>query len=80
MSTFLVFCKWLYRDIDSVEYSKDKDFKILYPIDYKNGWMKDIENYCHSKCDNNQINKCNLIQYPMLYKKHIAYGIYNFTR
>ena len=61
--------------------SMDKNFKIIYPLDYKNGWMKDIENHCYSKCDKVQIKRCNLAgQYPMLYKKHIAYGIYHFTR
>jgi len=73
--------KLKYGDIDKVEFSMDKDFKIIYPIDYKNGWMQDIKNHCNSKCNYLQIQKCNLVdQYPMLYKKHIAYGIYNFTR
>ena len=73
--------KLSYGDINKVEYSMDKDFKILYPIDYKNTWMEDIKNHCNSKCNQSQINRCNLVdQYPMLYKKHIAYGIYNFTR
>lgn len=61
--------------------SIDKDFKIIYPLDYQNTWMKDIKNHCYSKCDKFQTSKCNLVgQYPMLYKKHIAYGIYHFTR
>ena len=73
--------KLVHGDIDKYHESSDKDFKIIYPIDYNNGWMKDIENYCYSKCDQSQINRCNLVgQYPMLYKKHIAYGIYNFTK
>jgi len=66
-------------DIDKWHESSDKDFKIMYPIKYKDGWMKDIQGYCYSKCNQNQISKCNLVgQYPMLKKKHIAYGIYQF--
>ncbi len=73
--------KLSHGDINKYSESIDKDSKITYPIDYKNSWMKDIENYCYSKCDQSQISKCNLVeQYPMLYKKHIAYGIYNFTK
>jgi len=73
--------KLKHGDINKVEYSINKDSKISYPIDYKYSWMQDIKNYCNSKCNQSQINRCNLVdQYPMLNKKHIAYGIYNFTR
>lgn len=73
--------KIIYGNINEHNESKDKDFKILYPLDYKGGWMKDIKEHCNSKCNQSQINRCNLVdQYPMLYKKHIAYGIYHFTR
>lgn len=73
--------KLKYGNINKVQYSINKDLKILYPIDYQNTWMKDIKNHCDSKCNQLQINRCNLVnQYPMLYKKHIAYGIYHFIR
>ena len=68
-------------DINKWHESSDKDFKIIYPIDYKNSWMKNIKQYCSSKCNQVQISKCNLVgQYPMLKKKHIAYGIYQFKK
>jgi len=73
--------KLTHGHLNEYEESNDKDFKILYPLDYKGGWMKDIKKHCYAKCDQSQINRCNLVdQYPMLYKKHIAYGIYHFIR
>lgn len=73
--------KMIHGNVNEHNESNDKDFKILYPLDYKGGWMKDIKEHCNSKCNQSQINRCNLVdQYPMLYKKHIAYGIYNFIR
>jgi hypothetical protein len=66
-------------DINEYKDSNDKDFKIMYPLDYRDGWMKDIKEHCYSKCNQSQISRCNLVdQYPMLYKKHISYGIYHF--
>jgi hypothetical protein len=69
----------VHGNIDKHNESIDKEHKIIYPFDYKNSWMKNIQTYCYSKCNQIQIKKCSLVgQYPMLYKKHIAYGIYNF--
>jgi hypothetical protein len=68
-------------NLNEYKESYDKNFKIIYPLDYKDSWMNDIKKHCYSKCNQSQINKCNLVdQYPMLYKKHIAYGIYHFKR
>lgn len=73
--------KLTHGHLNEYKESNDKDFKILYPLDYKGGWMKDIKEHCYSKCNQPQIDRCNLVdQYPMLKKIHIAYGIYNFTR
>jgi hypothetical protein len=69
-----------YGNLNEYQESDDKDSKIDYPLDYSNGWKKDIEEYCSSKCDRIQMNRCNLSQYPMLYKKHIVYGIYRFGK
>jgi len=73
--------KLTYGYLNEYKESNDKDFKILYPLDYKAGWMKDIKEHCYSKCNQPQIGRCNLVdQYPMLSKKYIAYGIYNFKK
>ena len=73
--------KLVHGDINEYHESSDKHSKISYPMNYKNTWMKCIIEHCSSGCDQQKISQCNISgQYPMLYKKNIAYGIYNFKR
>jgi len=60
--------------------SSSGENSVHYPLDYRNTWQLDLQNYCHRKCSEEQAEKCRLAQYPMLRKSHIAFGITNFKK
>ena len=69
----------LCEENDTERYYTDDDqrSKIDYPINYYD-WKDELENYC-SGCNQDQIDRCNIAQYPMLYQKHMAFNVLNYT-
>ena len=63
----------------SRSYTFNDASKIKYPI-YFNSWRKPLERHCQCRCGADQIDQCNIVQYPMVYKKNMAFNVLKYTK
>ena len=61
-------------------YDSIKGTSVHYPINYRETWQQDLQNYCQRECGEEQSEICRLAQSPMLKKSYIAFGISNLKK
>lgn len=66
--------------LDASHYYSSTGSRAEYPMDYRGTWQRDLREYCQKKCNCQQVERCNLIQHPMLNKQYIAYSITNLKK